>query len=102
MGNTSEDPIDHSRTTRQHAGETLKNGTNLPGLACVVFGVVAMVIGLAAFATGNPRTGSLAIVIAVVLAIVGGTWLFLIHRRVRRAELRWAAEHSADIPPPTS
>ena len=26
MPNTSEDPVDHARTTRQHAGETMKDG----------------------------------------------------------------------------
>jgi hypothetical protein len=35
MGDTSNDPVDHSRTTRRHAGETIKNGVNAPGLLIV-------------------------------------------------------------------
>jgi hypothetical protein len=29
------DPVDHARTTRQPAGESMKNGANAPGLAGV-------------------------------------------------------------------
>ena len=103
MGDTSEDPIDHSRTTRQHAGETMKNGANAPGLVSVAVAVVSMVIGLAAFANGNAGAGSVAIAIAVVMGIVGATWLFVAHRRVRLRELRRAEERpDAGAPPPTS
>lgn len=44
-------PVDHARTTRQHAGETLKNTANIPGLIAVVVGVVA----LASACTSWPR-----------------------------------------------
>jgi len=42
MADSISDPIDHARTTRQHAGETMKNGTNSPGLVLVAIGVVAL------------------------------------------------------------
>ena len=46
MPDTSRDPVDHVRTTRQHAGETVKNGQNGPGLIAVGIGVLALVISL--------------------------------------------------------
>jgi protein-S-isoprenylcysteine O-methyltransferase Ste14 len=104
MGDTSEDPIDHARTTRQHAGESMKNGANAPGLVSMAIAVAAMVIGLTALAAGNSQPGAIAIAAAVVAAVIGGLWLFIAHRRVRRQELLWAAEHpiADDAPPPTS
>jgi hypothetical protein len=50
-------PVDHERTTRQHAGESLKNGANAPGLAGLAVAVVAVIIGLYALATGNVAVG---------------------------------------------
>jgi protein-S-isoprenylcysteine O-methyltransferase Ste14 len=103
MGNTSRDPIDHARTTRQHAGETMKNGYNVPGLVLMAVGVVALVISMAAFATGHSTEGSVAATVAAVLLLGGGLWLMLTHRRVRRRELQWAAHHpDADLHPPAS
>ncbi|MCW2550225.1 MAG: hypothetical protein JWR78_6 [Mycobacterium sp.] len=104
MGDASEDPIAHARTTRQHAGETMKDGANAPGLVSMAIAVAAMVIGLTAFAAGNSQPGAITIALAVVAAVIGGLSLFIAHRRVRRQELRWAAEYpiADDAPPPTS
>lgn len=103
MGDTSHDPIDHARTTRRHAGESMKNGTNAPGLISIAVGIVALVVCLFALATGSPVAGGVAGVVAAA-AIVGGlVWLAIAHRRVREAELRWHDEHShAPAEPPTS
>jgi protein-S-isoprenylcysteine O-methyltransferase Ste14 len=103
MGDTHDDPIDHSRTTRQHAGETMKNGANAPGLVLAALGIVSMVYGLAAFAIGSPTAGTVAIAIAVVLSFAGGVWVFTAHRRVRSHEVRRATtQPDAEAPPPTS
>lgn len=103
MGDDSKDPIDHARTTRQHAGETMKNGANGPGLIIMAVGVMAMVFGLAALASGAATAGSVAATIAVLAFSVGGTWLFVTHRRVRQQEISWAQEHPhAEAPPPAS
>jgi hypothetical protein len=103
MGDTSEDPIDHSRTTRQHAGETMKNGANAPGVISVGIGVAAMVLGLAAFANGHTVSGWVGIAVAVVVWTVGAVWLWVEHGRVRKRELRHAENHpDAEAPPPTS
>ena len=32
MGDTAEDPVDHARTTRPHAGESMKDTANMPAL----------------------------------------------------------------------
>ena len=74
MGDDSKDPIDHARTTRQHAGETMKNGTNAPGLVILALGVMAMVFGLAAFASGAATAGSVAAIIAV---FVDALWVIV-------------------------
>ena len=107
MGDTSRDPVDHARTTRQHAGESMKNGRNAPGLIAVALGVVALFIGLAAFASGGTSAGVISVSISAVAFIGGGTWLFLAHRRVRRQELELAERDprvDSDVvaQPPTS
>jgi tetrahydromethanopterin S-methyltransferase subunit C len=103
MGDTSKDPVDHARTTRQHAGETMKNGVNAPGLILLAVGVVAMVISLAAFASGHSSVGMTSAVVAVAAAAVGGVWVYVVHLRVRQKEARWHAEHpQAHAEPPTS
>lgn len=97
------DPVDHARTTRPHAGESLKDGSNAPGLLAVAVAIVVLVISLYFFAAGQPGTGTLALVISVILAAVGGTWLSLRHRRVRRRELDYLQTHpGAPQTPPTS
>lgn len=103
MADPADDPVDYSRTTRKHAGETMKNPANAPGLIAVAVGVVAFVVALFAFATGHAVVGVVAIVVAVVAAGGGLWWLAHAHRRVREAERQVLAEHPG-IPaePPTS
>lgn len=103
MAEASDQPVDYARTTRKHAGETMKKTANAPGLVAVAVGIVAFVVGLFAFATGYATVGIVALVAAVVLAGGGLWWLSHTHRRVRDAEERFLAEHP-EIPaePPTS
>ena len=103
MPDNSRDPVDHSRTTRQHAGETMKAGVNAPGLIAVGLGILSMVIGLAGFATGTANVGIAGIVVAVVLIGGGLTWLALMHRRVHERQKDWHRTHP-EVPyePPTS
>lgn len=103
MGNTSSDPVDHVRTTRKHAGEAMKDGVNAPGLISMALGVVAIVLSLAAFATGHATPGIVAAIVAVVLLTAGGLWVQITHRRIRRREEEWLAAHpEADAQPPAS
>lgn len=100
MDHPRTDPIDHHRTTRQHAGEAMKNGVNAFGIAAVGIGVIALIVGLFAYATGNPGAGTGGVVIGV-LAIAGGlAWLRRTHHKVRAAELQWHDAHSDEPPPP--
>jgi Flp pilus assembly protein TadB len=97
------DPVDHHRTTRQHAGEAMKNGANAVGIISVAFGVIALTVGLAAFATGHVVTGTVSVVVAIVVGAAGLAWLRHTHRQVRDAELRWHNTRSdAPAPPPSS
>ena len=103
MGDTSNDPVDHSRTTRQHAGETMKNGFNAPGLILMAVAILSMVLALASFATGHSSPGLAATAVAAVALFAGGGWLYVAHRQVREQEVRWlAANPEADAQPPAS
>ena len=96
-------PVDHARTTRQHAGESLKNSANIPGLAAVAVAVTALAFGLYELALGDVRIGAVAVVLAVVSGVAGSGWLISAHRRVREAELQLVAMCSnAPAPPPSS
>ncbi len=96
MPDLSQDPVDHARTTRQHAGESMKNGVNAPGLIAVGVGVVALVAGLYAFASGHEIAGAVAVALAVLHSGAGVGWLAVAHRRVRETERRWHAEHPGE------
>ncbi len=88
-----EDPVDHARTTRPHAGEAMKDNRNMPALVLVGLGVVMFVACLFAFATGNPTVGVVLAILAAIGLLGGGLWLAVAHTRVRRIEERWYAEH---------
>jgi len=97
------DPVDHARTTRPHAGETVKNARNLPALVVVGVAVVLFVACLAAFATGHPQPAALLAGLSAVGLVLGLGWLGIEHRRVRRIEDRWYDEHPGEIrQPPNS
>ncbi|MGV0741538.1 protein UsfY [Mycolicibacterium sp. XJ870] len=88
-----DDPVDHARTTRPHAGETMKDNRNMPALAMIGIGLVLFVSCLAAFATGHPDVGLILAILAAVGILGGGLWLAIAHQRVRRIEQRWYADH---------
>ena len=103
MPDTSRDPVDHARTYRQHAGETMKAGINGPGLIAVGLGVLSLVVGLFAFANGSRTTGIVAVVIVAMLGGGGLAWLALSHCKVRDKQQDWHWEHpEAPYEPPTS
>jgi hypothetical protein len=87
------DPVDHSRTTRPHAGETWKDNVNLPAIVLVLISIVLFVSSLAAFATRHHDVGLMLVGISVGGFAVSMIWLYLEHRRVRRIEERWYSEH---------
>ena len=87
------DPVDHARTTRPHAGETMKDTKNMPALVLLGVALAAFVGGLAAFASEHPDVGTVLVSIAGVVLVISLTWFLIEHRRVRRVEERWYAEH---------
>jgi hypothetical protein len=93
MGDTYHDPVDHLRTTRPLAGESLIDVLHWPGYLLVVAGVVAICGSLAAFGTGHQQEGMIAGVAAIVVTLFGLVWLALEHRRVRRIFNRWYLDH---------
>ncbi|MGV0852764.1 protein UsfY [Mycolicibacterium phlei] len=87
------DPVDHARTTRPHAGESMKDTRNMPGLILAGVALVLFVSALAAHGAGHHDVGiGLGSTSAVVFIIAGG-WLLAEHLRVRKIEERWYAEH---------
>ncbi|GAB1813666.1 protein UsfY [Mycobacterium sp. MUNTM1] len=93
MGDTYRDPIDHFRTTRPLAGESLIDVLHWPGYIMVLAEVFGVVGSLAAFGTGHHHEGTAAAVAAVVVTVIGLAWLAAEHRRIRRIADRWYTEH---------
>lgn len=87
------DPVDHARTTRPHAGESMKDNKIMPGLVVIGVALVLFVSGLAAHASGHHNVGISLGLASLVLFVVGGAWLLIEHLRVRRIEERWYADH---------
>jgi hypothetical protein len=87
------DPIDHARTTRPHAGESMTDNKIMPGLILIGLALVSFVGCLAAFATSHHDVGTLMASLAGAGFLVGGAWLLVEHLRVRRIEERWYVEH---------
>ncbi|MBS4727610.1 TRIC cation channel family protein [Mycobacterium sp. SM1] len=98
MGDTHHDPIDHFRTTGQHAGEFFVDIYCWPGLISIALGAFSLVGCLAAAAYGHQEWIPTTAVVGV-LAIGGGiSWLILEHRRVLRIETRWLTAQQASKP----
>jgi hypothetical protein len=87
------DPVDHARTTRPHAGESMKDNKVMPALIVIGLALVSFVACLAAFATQHHDTGLVMASVAAAGFVIGGAWLAVEHLRVRRLEDRWYAEH---------
>ena len=103
MPDTSRDPVDHARTTRQHAGETMKAGKHAVGLIAIGIGLVALSAGLFAFASGEAILGVIGVVVAVLLGGAGLGWLAIQHRKTQEQQVDWHREHPhAHYEPPTS
>jgi hypothetical protein len=96
------DPVDHSRTFRQHAGESFTYGANAPGFIGAAVAVVSVVVGLFMFATGRVTEGAIAVAVAALVGAGSAIWVARTHRKVREDELRWHAANSDEPAPPPS
>ncbi|BCO88986.1 UsfY protein [Mycobacterium paraintracellulare] len=103
VGDRADDPVDHVRTTRKHAGQNWKNTAAMPGLIAVGLGAAALCVTLFAVAAGHAAAGAAAAAITLLLFGSGLGWLGRESRRVRRIEARYLQEHpEADAQPPAS
>ncbi len=87
------DPVDHTRTTRTHAGESMKDNVIMPAVIVIGVALVLFVGALAAFATRHHDVGLTLASLSAAGFIVGGLWMAVEHHRVRRLEERWYAAH---------
>ncbi len=83
------DPVDHARTFRPHAGESLKDRVAWPGLAFIALGVLSVVLGLAAAAYMFYGWTLVAGIAALVFFFLGWLWMHVERRRVRQMEAEW-------------
>ena len=86
-------PVDHSRTTQPHAGESFIDTLWLPGLLLIGVGIVLIAGTVAATAYGRSDLSMTLGLIAGALVTAGALAIALEHHRVKRVEQRWLAEH---------
>lgn len=93
MKGAHHDPVDHSRTTQPHAGESFIDTLWLPGLILIMLGTVSIAGLIAATAYGRPDVTLPLGFIAGALVTAGAILIALEHRRVKRVEMLWKTEH---------
>ncbi|MGV9666701.1 hypothetical protein ACWDUL_05300 [Nocardia niigatensis] len=79
---------DSARTTRSHAGESMVDPRNWPGLIVFALGIVALVATLTAAGYGFGGWAIVAGVICVVCLAVGAALVVIEHGRVKHREGR--------------
>ncbi|MGV9801743.1 protein UsfY [Mycobacterium sp. NPDC003449] len=93
MGDTHDDPTDHSRTTQPRAGIAMKDNFFWPGLILLVVAMVGLISVAAATAYRHYEWLSTTVLITVLGAVAGTLWLVIEHRRVTCIEAQWDAAH---------
>jgi 4-amino-4-deoxy-L-arabinose transferase-like glycosyltransferase len=93
MGDTHDDPTDHSRTTQPHAGIAMKDNFLWPGLVLLVVATFGLISTAAAAAYRHYEWLAATVLIAVLGAVAGALWLVMEYRRVIRIEAQWDAAH---------
>ena len=87
------DPVDHSRTTQPHAGESFIDTLWMPGLFLIALGVLGMAGIVAALAYNHHELLLTLGSVAGGLMIAGGLLIMAEHHRVQRVERQWHADH---------
>jgi hypothetical protein len=91
--NSSDDPVDHTRTERPRAGKKMDDTRNLPSLVLLVVALTALVFSLVAFGSHHHGVGLSFAGVALVTFAASMAWRAVENRRLRRTEDRWFAEH---------
>lgn len=93
MGDTHDDPTDHSRTTQPHAGIVMKDNFSWPGLILLVVATFGLIGTAVAAAYRHYEWLSTTVLIAFLGNVAGALWLVMEHRRVTRIEEEWDTAH---------
>jgi hypothetical protein len=93
MKGAHHDPVDHARTTQNHAGESFTDTLWLPGLFLLALGIVTIAGFVAATAYGHAEAQLPLGLVAGALVTAGAILITLEHQRVKRVEARWMAQH---------
>ena len=93
MGDTFHDPVDHLRTTRPLAGESLIDVMHWPGYLLGGRGRDRGLREPCGLRQRTPPRGHDRGRTGVIAAVLGLVWLAVEHRRIRRIADRWYAEH---------
>jgi uncharacterized membrane protein YcjF (UPF0283 family) len=91
MGDTHDDPTDHSRTTQPRAGITVKDNFFWPGLILLGVAAFGLISTAAEAAYRHYEWLSATALIAVLGVIAGVLWLVIELRRVARIDAQWDA-----------
>jgi hypothetical protein len=95
MRHVPRDHVDHGRTTRRDAGESVHNAVKMPGLVVVGAAVLAFVVCVTNFALGEVDAGIDAAIVGLLAFGAGLDWLAMDRRRIRQAERDWLSGHPA-------
>lgn len=93
MGDTHDDPTDHSRTMQPHAGIVMKDNFYWPGLVLLVVATLGLIGTAAAAAYRQYEWLSGTALIGVLAAVAGALWFVIENRRVSRLEAQWEGAH---------
>ncbi|MEU8898721.1 hypothetical protein [Nocardia sp. NPDC048505] len=77
---------DQSRTTRNHAGEGIEDGYNIPGIILCAIGIAALALTLTAAGYGFAGWAVVGAIATGALIVSGVGWILLEHRRVKARE----------------
>lgn len=93
MGDTNDDPTDHSRTTQPHAGIAVKDNFYWPGLILLSVATLGLIATAVVAAYRHYEWLPATIVIAALGATAGALWLVVENRRVACIEAQWDVAH---------
>ncbi len=101
MKGAHHDPLDHSRTTLPHSGESFVDTLWFPGLVLIFLGIIGLAAIVATAAYGHSEWVLPLALVSGAVVTAGGGLIALEHRRVLRVERLWQAAHR-DRRPPTA